>query len=50
VATGGAVLIGLVATAGTTAVGFEVAVADPAPFVAVTRTRRRWPTSALATT
>src|SRR5581483_8175093 len=34
----------------TTAVGADVAVVDPLAFVAVTRTRRVWPTSALTTT
>ena len=34
----------------TAAVAFDAAVAEPSPLVAVTRTRRRRPTSALATT
>src|SRR5262245_45482784 len=47
---GSPVLRGRAAAAGTSAVGFDAAVAAPSPFEAVTRTRSRAPASAAATT
>jgi hypothetical protein len=46
---GGFVAAGFVAAACTVAVWFDAALADPSVFVAVTRTRRVKPTSALST-
>ena len=46
---GGAVFRGLAGAACTTAVAFEVALAEPSEFAAVTRTRSRCPTSACRT-
>jgi len=49
-AVGGEVFTGLAAVCGTTAVGFDAVVPEPALFEAVTRTRSRWPASRLVTT